>query len=504
MPNRKKSYISRKLPLVTRRTVLTLSVRVPPIMASLPCDLGAAEIRCYARRRGRRNRIWLPSGRRRGQPRRRSRMRPAAGRRLPVDHLPGDENPRAPDQHEIGVDRAPFDAAGTRDRAGDRRRGDEAKLTMLDAMSESLGALRQGAGFAQERNGDRGEPGALAQQSRNGLPWLALEPRCERGLGDIRLEVDGEVRGALGRDRVAQAGRQRIDRAALDARARHHRFTPRPHAAGAQRDVLERRAGEAVADPRRPFDDEAAIGGFQRRNLDSRGPERLDPAAVGAEPRPGAAAEREHRGARLDDFLTGSAGKPQRVAVAEADEARARNELDPELAETPEPRAQERRRLEALREHAPARAYEGLFTQLRGPGAQRLGREGLDRRPQPAGGGAVAGQKPIERLGMGEVQSAATGKQELARRARARVVDDHPPPRPRDLFRRHQPCRAGADDEAGTRFVPRHALRLPRDNAGSYHTRRFRRPPDEPDALRPGRPTRGAVVQADMACARER
>src|SRR5208337_3645164 len=236
----------------------------------------------------------------------------------------------------------------------------------------------------------------------------------------------------------------------------------------------------------------AAIGGFQRRNLDSRGPERPDPAAVGAEPRPGAAAEREHRGARLDDFLAGS-----------ADEARARNELDAELAETPEPGAQERRRLEAFREHAPARANEGLFTELRGPGAQRLGREGLDRRPQPLGGGSVAGQKPIERLGMGEVKSAATGKQELARRARACVVDDDPPPRPRDLFRRHQPRRAGADDEAGTRFVPRHALCLPRDNAGSYLSWRFRRPPDEPDALRPGRPTRGAVVQADMACARE-
>src|SRR5271157_1879144 len=88
-------------------------------------------------------------GRRRGQPRRRSRMRPATDSR------------RAPDQHEIGVDRAPFDAAGTRDRAGDRRKGVEAKLTMLDAMSEGLGALRQGAGFAQERNGDRGEPAAL-------------------------------------------------------------------------------------------------------------------------------------------------------------------------------------------------------------------------------------------------------------------------------------------------------------------------------------------------------
>src|SRR5208337_5277102 len=212
-------------------------------------------------------------------------------------------------------------------------------------------------------------------------------------------------------------------------------------------------------------------------------PERPDPAAVGAEPRPGAAAEREHRGARLDDFLAGSAGEAQRAAVAEADEARARNELDPELAETPEPGAQERRRLEAFREHAPARANEGLFTELQSPGAQRLGREGLDRRPQPLGGCAVAGQKQIERLGMGEVESAATGKQELARRARARVVDDDPPPRPRDLFRRHQPRRAGTDDEAGTRFVPRHDGRLSVDKAGSYHTRRFRRPPDEPDAL---------------------
>ncbi len=49
---------------------------------------------------------------------------------------------------------------------------------------------------------------------------------------------------------------------------------------------------------------------------------------------------------------------------------------------------------------------------------------------------------------MGEVEAAAPGEQELARRTRARVVDDDAPAGQRNPLGGHQPCRAGAGDDA--------------------------------------------------------
>src|SRR5271157_5542227 len=68
MPNRKKSYISRKLPLVTRRTVFSLSKRDASTLASLGLpsprlsragsSAPSGIERCYARRRVQHNVFW--------------------------------------------------------------------------------------------------------------------------------------------------------------------------------------------------------------------------------------------------------------------------------------------------------------------------------------------------------------------------------------------------------------------------------------------------------------
>ncbi len=104
------------------------------------------------------------------------------------------EDSGALDQHEVGVDLTPRDAAGGRDCARDRRRRDQAKLATLDPAGQRPRALGQRPGFAQKRDRDRGETRVLAQQRRNGLAGLARQSGGERRLGDVRLEVDYERR----------------------------------------------------------------------------------------------------------------------------------------------------------------------------------------------------------------------------------------------------------------------------------------------------------------------
>ena len=66
---------------------------------------------------------------------------------------------------------------------------------------------------------------------------------------------------------------------------------------------------------------------------------------------------------------------------------------------------------------------------------------------EPLGGGAVATKERLERLGMGEVEAAATGELELARRRGRGVVNDDAAAGARDRFRRRQTGRSGADHD---------------------------------------------------------
>ena len=96
-------------------------------------------------------------------------------------------------------------------------------------------------------------------------------------------------------DRLAQLGRQRIDRAAFDAGAGDDGFAAHGVRTECQRHALERLALEAIAENVRPGDGEAGIGRPQRRYLHAFGGESFDPRAIGAQPRPACAAERQHR-----------------------------------------------------------------------------------------------------------------------------------------------------------------------------------------------------------------
>jgi hypothetical protein len=117
-----------------------------------------------------------------------------------------------------------------------------------------------------------------------------------------------------------------------------------------------------------------------------------------------------------------------------------------------QPGPQQRRGLHRLGKHPAAGAHERRLPQPLGPGHQVLRREGLQHRPQGLRPPAIALDEPLEVLGMGEVQPAAPGHQELAPEGRHLLEHRH---RPLSGLRRHQPGRPAADhgdvgDLAGT------------------------------------------------------
>src|ERR1700722_2070170 len=403
------------------------------------------------------------------QPRRRARggggresglQQIAAGRRLPVDHLAGNEDARALPQHEVLVDLIPRDAAGGRDRPGDRSGSDETKWAGLDMFRERL-AFGKRSRLAQDVDRGRRKAGAFAQERGHGLAGLALQPRRKIGLAEVGLEVDIYRRRSIDCDRIPKRGGERVDRAAFEAGARDHRLAANAHPGVRKRYIFEWRAGEGFPYLRRPVDEEAAIGGLQRRNRDSLGAKSRDPTAVRPEARPRGSAERENDRRRLHARLARRRHETKRPVLLKAEKAGARDKVDAELAEAPQPAAKKRRRLEALRKPAPARADKRLFAELRRPAAKPVRREGFNRRKKPVGGWPVTLKKSLQRLRMGEIEAAASCKQEFARRTRTRIMDHDASPGGRHRLRRHQPRRPCANDD-------RTRLRL--------HPRAFRKP----------------------------
>ena len=99
---------------------------------------------------------------------------------------------------------------------------------------------------------------------------------------------------------------------------------------------LQRLAGEAVAEQLRPGDREAAVGRPQRRDGDAGCASGVDPAAVGAKPRPAGAAQRQHGGVGRDRNAALRRLEEQRAAVVPAGPAVPQLERD---ARRGEPRA---------------------------------------------------------------------------------------------------------------------------------------------------------------------
>src|SRR5215207_347938 len=145
-----------------------------------------------------------------------------------------------------------------------------------------------------------------------------------------------------------------------------------------QRHTLERLALEAVAKDVRPGDGEAGIGRAQRRYLHAFGCERFGPCAVGAQPRPACAAERQYRRARLDELRSIRRLKTQAALLVPAGPAVTQRQFYAQRIQPPQPRAQQGRCLEGLWKHPAAGADEGLLAQRFAPVTQRLWRERFD------------------------------------------------------------------------------------------------------------------------------
>ncbi len=268
-------------------------------------------------------------------------------------------------------------------------------------------------------------------------------------------------------DGLAQARRRGIDQAALHAVAGDHEFAElAPGLACSTRQYdghrLERPAGTARAEMFAPAHGtavrgschlEAAIRRPQRRHRNAARAQPRHPGAIGSEPRPAAAAQRQHHHPRRHHSLALRRVESQRQrAIREVGKTQATMphvELHTLPAQPVQPGAQQRRSLHVLGEHPAGTADEGVDAQARRPVTQLLSAlKSLQQRFDRLAAYAVAGDEGFEGLGMRQVQPALAGQQELApgraawRRTRGPGRRRRPavrPPSDRPVHRRRPP-----------------------------------------------------------------
>ncbi len=239
---------------------------------------------------------------------------------------------------------------------------------------------------------------------------------------EVRAQVDRQVGVAVAGNRVAQRGADSVDGAAFQAIARRHQFALHVATGKADGDILQRRASEFVGERGRPGDLETGIGRLEGCQLHTPVGQVCRPAAVAAEPRPRGATQRQDSDVGLDIQAADRRGEDQ-LFVVPAQPVVAQVQGDALVGQSLEPGAQQGRGLHRLGEDAAGTADEGVRAQAIGPVAQGLGRKGIERGAQGLAGLAVAPDKAFERFGVGQVQSAAAGHQELARHRRHAVVE---------------------------------------------------------------------------------
>ncbi len=227
---------------------------------------------------------------------------------------------------------------------------------------------------------------------------------------------------------------------------RDQRFAAHRPAAEGKLDALQRLPLEAAAKEFGPVNDETTIGRPQRRDRDAGLDERIDPAAIGPEPRPACSAQGKHGGIRMDRDaalraveLEIAVGVPTVPVVTQL-------EGDAGRSEAPEPGTQQRRSLHRLREHPPARSDERGLAKSLAPGAQVRGRKSFDGRSKTWFGIAVASEQARELFAVRKIETAAAGEQELAPDRRHPIVDGHACPAAGDHLGRHQAGGTATDD----------------------------------------------------------
>ena len=213
-----------------------------------------------------------------------------------------------------------------------------------------------------------------------------------------------------------------------------------------QRDTLEGRTGKAFTESLAPADFAAHIGRRERGDRDTRLAQRHGPGAIGAEPGPGRAAQRQQRRCRADPYFPLGRLEDEPVRPVEADEAVACLQGDAHPGQPGEPDARQRRGLEALGKDPPARSDEGRLAERNAPIAQMCRREACDRLHELRRRRAITREKDVLGFAMRQIEPAAPGKQEFARGRRHALVDHHRTATLGENLRCHQPSRAGADD----------------------------------------------------------
>ena len=246
-------------------------------------------------------------------------------------------------------------------------------------------------------------------------------------------------------DRFTERRCERIDAAALEPVPRDQRLAAHRLRAKRQPDSLQRLALEALAEHIGPVRDEAAVRRPQRRDGDAGVRQRVDPAAIGAEPRPARTAERQHHGIGVNADTPLRRIKYRIALFVPADPMMTQLECDTGVAEPPQPRAQQRRGLERLGKHAAARSDEGVLAEPLAPGAHGGRRKRFDRGAQMRHRRAVAQQKRTEIFAVGEIEAAAPGQQEFSADRRHAVIDGDAHAALRQHLGRHQAGRPGTD-----------------------------------------------------------
>ena len=229
--------------------------------------------------------------------------------------------------------------------------------------------------------------------------------------------------------------------------ARDHGLAAHGVRAERQRNALERLAFKAIAEDIGPGDGEAAIGGPQRRDRHAFRARAFHPCAVGAEPRPAGAAEREHGRVRFDAASPRPAFRTQDVRRSSQPVQRWRSANCTPIASSR--RSHARSKGEALNACGKTRPLEP--TKVGCPSASLHSRNASRRKRRDRGfemrhRAAVARQELRQRLAVRQVEPAAPGHQELAAGRRHRVIDRDAGAALGQHFGRHQPGRTGADD----------------------------------------------------------
>src|SRR5690606_33013886 len=159
---------------------------------------------------------------------------------------------------------------------------------------------------------------------------------------------------------------------------------------------------------------EPAIGRSQRRDDDAASLQQRHPGAIGTQPRPTAAAQREQSGSRLQPRLAFRSGNTQLAVFAPAQPALAGMDLHATVAQALEPGAQQGRGFHIGGEYAAGAADEGVYAQAVDPFAQGSRVEGVQQWAQMIGALAIATDECGVVLGMGDVHAADASQQELA------------------------------------------------------------------------------------------